>query len=171
MNFTKDNSGFICHRCLYICFGKSDMVKHSNKKNICKNNSNCLLNDMEYKDLSLNNRYYFSNDNININFLTLQELTYIVSNHNNNFINILNEKLEKELNIEQYNKNQNTTGDNQIIPDKDTNYIIYENNIRKFKCPHCNTKYIRKDSLYKHLVNNKNCIYKQNLNKLFLDEL
>ncbi len=52
MNFTKDNSGFICHRCLYVCFGKSDMVKHCNKKNICKNNSNCLFNQTEYKDLS-----------------------------------------------------------------------------------------------------------------------
>ncbi len=170
MNFTKDNSGFICHRCLYVCFGKSDMLKHCNKKNICKNNSNCLLNETEYKDLSLNNRYYFSNDIININFLTLQELKYIVLNHNNNFINILNENLEKELNIKKYNKNVKEE-DNKIIYDTNTNYIIYENNIRNFKCPHCNSKYIKKDTLYNHLVNNKNCIYKQNLNKLFLDEL
>lgn len=167
MHFTKDNSGFICHRCLYVCFGKSDMLKHCNKKNICKNNSNCLLNETEYKDLSLNNRYYFSNDIININFLTLQELKYIVLHHNNNFLNILNENLEKELNIEKYNKN--VKEDNEIIYNK--NYIIYENNIRNFKCPHCNSKYIKKDTLYNHLVNNKNCIYKQNLNKLFLDEL
>ncbi len=94
MKFTKDNSGFICHRCFYISFYKCDMIRHCDKRFVCKNISNCLLNN---KTLSTNNRYYLNNEKLNINFLTSSELLYLTINFNNNSINIIDDINNNDL--------------------------------------------------------------------------
>ncbi len=90
MKFTKENSGYVCHRCFYISFSKNDMNKHCNKKNLCKANYNCLYSDNEFKELSVNNRYYFMEHTVNINLLSISQLICLVTKYNNNIINIIN---------------------------------------------------------------------------------
>lgn len=183
MKLTKENSGYVCHRCFYISFSKNDMNKHCNKKNICKAIYNCLYSDTEYKELSINNRYYFMEKNANINFLSISQLIHLVTKYNNNVINVItnvselsnyNKKTENNLEIDlkenyKINLEKNIKIDTEEKLDitpysiqddeyvKKEDYIIFVDGVRKFKCLRCSSIYLRKENLERHLKNSKNC--------------
>ncbi len=175
--YTKENSGFICHRCFYISFTKSDMIKHCNKKNLCKTRYNCLYTEEEYKDLSIKKRYYFTEKGIDINEDILLNTTILIQlvTEFNDEINIIHNiyDLHNKNNYLNYNLYQNSILDlnkhnNQLI--KKDNYIIYENGIKKFKCLICETIYMKKENLEKHLKNPKSCENKRIFNLLIIQQ-
>jgi hypothetical protein len=182
MIYTKNNSGYICHRCFYISFTKNDMYKHCNKKNICKASYNCLFSDEEYKKLSLNNRYIFTEfdeeSKKTIYNLSVNQLIFLVTKFNNelNIIenhNLLTNEVLSKQNITQINNikediiSDEKDEDIQNIINED-DYIIYIDGIRHFKCILCGSIYKRKDSLQKHLKNKLNCENKLLFNNLLL---
>ncbi len=160
MKFTKDNSFLVCHRCLYTCFLKSDMVNHYDRKNICDmkycNTNN--YNIEEYKMLSLKKRFY---TNKKLKFYPESVLIQIINKYNDDINNIddIDNFIIKDLQIDKYN---NDINDNDI----NDNYIIIENNNRKmYKCVKCGTIYKKKDSLINHLQNEKLCLKKKIFNE------
>ncbi len=77
MNYNKDNSCFLCHKCLHPFFLKSDLQRHLDKKEPCESKYNCLLSKDEIINKSKSKRYYFYN-NINPNNLeTYQKIILI----------------------------------------------------------------------------------------------
>ena len=81
MNFTKENSGYICHRCFYIAFNKNDMYRHCNKKKMCEASYNCVYNNTEYKRLSIEKRYIFTQKNFSLSMLSTRRLTILVTEY------------------------------------------------------------------------------------------
>ena len=59
MTYTKDNSFFMCHRCLHTFFFKADVKRHLSKQKKCESQYNCLMNDHEIFLKSTNKRFYF----------------------------------------------------------------------------------------------------------------
>ncbi len=179
MKFTKENSGYICHRCFYMSFGTYEMNKHCNKKKICKSAYNCLYNDEEYKELSVKKRYYFNDKNIDISkedTLSIKQKIILVTKYNEelNIIdyNLLNEnkeiiKIDNQIEI---NKKDEINEDIEEIISEDK-YVVYIDGMRRFMCPRCKTKYKRKENLYEHLGNTKNCDTKFKFNQLMLNKL
>jgi uncharacterized C2H2 Zn-finger protein len=82
MNFTKENSGYICHRCFYISFSKYDITRHCNKKKICEASYNCIYNDHQYKELSMNKRYIFTQKDFSMSKLSTRRFTILVTEYN-----------------------------------------------------------------------------------------
>ncbi len=164
MKFTKENSGYICHRCFYISFTKSDMIKHCNKKNLCKTRYNCLFSDKEYKDLSIKKRYYFTEKNIDITkdiFLSTTKLIKLVTEFNDE-INIIQDISSL------YNEEIIENDEISIIDNKNNtiDYITFIDGIKHFMCPKCKTVYKKKETLEKHLENPQLCYKKEKFNKL-----
>lgn len=158
MKFTKDNSFLICHRCLYCCYLKSDMINHYNRKNIC-DIKYCSTNDFDfndYKELSLKKRYYSEQklkhypESVLIKFITTyhNEINNI-DDINNNFDNTTN-------NFDNITNNNEQDIKNCVI------FII--DNKKVYKCLKCGTLYKKKDSLLNHLQNDKLCYKKKIFN-------
>jgi hypothetical protein len=182
MNFNKYNSCYICHRCLYTSFLKSDMEKHCNKKKICDVKYNCLLSLKVSNELSISKRYYFieKKDDIPISELDKFYLIKLVVNYDQK-LNIITENFESYNHIESDNNGINN--ENQIIihemnnennknEENDKNYtkndysqfIVYIDGIRHFKCFECNSVYKRKENLISHLNNISICENRKILN-------
>jgi hypothetical protein len=154
MNCNKNNSCFLCHKCLHPFFLKSDLQRHLDKKEPCEAKYNCLLSNDEIKEKSIYKRYYFNNNIINpINLETYQKIN-LVNNFNDN-INIIDNlsqisnKIEKNI----INGSQNINIDE---------YIVYIDNKKHYKCYKCKTIYKRRDSMISHIFNIELC----NKNKL-----
>ncbi len=167
MNYNKNNSCYVCHKCLHKFFLKTDLERHLNKKEVCESTYNCLLTIDEIKIKSLNKRYYFNN-NINPNFLETYQIIYLINNFNEK-INIIN-----ELNIHSNNteiQNNELNNDNQINNqiNNQTNdinkHIVMIDNKKHYKCFKCNKIYKKKESLVYHLFNQELC----NKNKIIND--
>ncbi len=118
MKFTKDNSFFICHRCLYRSFLKTDMIKHYERKNIC-DIKYCETNSYtidDYKRLSINKRYYTNhtlkhypesvlikyilNFHDEINIIDDDSDIYNIINNDKKYYITNNENMECDLKIE-----------------------------------------------------------------------
>ena len=65
MNCNKNNSCFLCHKCLHPFYLKSDLQRHLDKKEPCEAKYNCLLSNEDIKEKSIYKRYYFNNNIIN----------------------------------------------------------------------------------------------------------
>ncbi len=186
MNFNKENSFFICHRCLHITFLKTDMEKHCNRFRLCEAKYNCLLSIYEVNQKSLNKRYYLCNNNVK----------EIEKYHLINLINNYNDKINIINNLFNLNKNNNYkdyTQDNEIqnnkIQSKEenlfdinnqnkeenlfniNNFIIIIDGIKHYKCPDCLTKYKKKENFINHLKNIKACENKITLNNAIKNKL
>ncbi len=162
MKFTKANSGYICHRCLYISYTITDMNKHCNKKKLCNVHYNCLYNDEEYKQLSIKKRYYFDEENIDISkekALSVKQLITLVTEYHDSFNLITN---ISELS----NKKEEVIKEDDIKGDKD--YIVYVDGERRFMCLRCETKYKRKENLEEHHKNKESCDKKLKLKESLL---
>ncbi len=61
MVYTRNNSFFICHRCLHVTFLKSDIKRHINKQYKCEAKYCCLLSPDEVATRSIHKRYFFLN--------------------------------------------------------------------------------------------------------------
>ena len=59
MTYTKDNSFFMCHRCLHTFYYKADVKRHLSKQKKCEPEYNCLMPDHEIFIKSTHKRYYF----------------------------------------------------------------------------------------------------------------
>ncbi len=196
MNYNKNNSCFICHKCLHTFFLKSDLQRHLNKKEICESKYNCLftLNDIVNK--SLNKRFYFQNP-ITIQDLEKYHLIYLVNNYDDklNIITNLSDLKNKKNNEVNYNLNQiydkslnnitnefinkpiNNIIDEQISTNEKNNnttnqqksiddFIVLINGIKKYKCNECNSLYKRKENFLDHLANKELCDKRKNINDL-----
>ena len=81
MVYTRDNSFFICHRCLYTCFLKSDIKRHMQKKNPCNSEYTHLYTKDEINTLSVGKRYYIP-DSTSLPMFTKNQLIKLVKNYN-----------------------------------------------------------------------------------------
>jgi hypothetical protein len=177
MNFNKDNSFFVCHRCLHITFLKTDMEKHCNRYRICEAKYNCLLSIQEVNEKSLNKRYYLSNNNVKE--IEKYHLINLVNNFNEK-INIINNlfHLHKNNQIEDNKIKNNQIEDNKIknnqIEDNEYDikkFIIMIDGIKHYKCPDCLTKYKKKENFVNHLKNLIACQNKIALNNAIKNKL
>ncbi len=156
MNCNKNNSCFLCHKCLHPFFLKSDLQRHLDKKEPCEAKYNCLLLNEEIKEKSIYKRYYFNNNIVNpINLETYQKINLI--NNFNDSMNIINHLSE----ISNKNDNKNNLLNNSEYINID-DYAIYIENKKHYKCNKCKTIYKRKDSMISHIFNTELC----NKNKL-----
>ncbi len=178
MNFTKNNSCYICHRCLYTAFLKSDMEKHCNKGTICDVKYNCLLLPKDSKNLSVNKRYYFvdkkddipmsSCDKFYLIKLITQyhDLLNVISNsfESYNQLEITNEETKKEE-IESNKVESREENGYSMFKNKYKEFEVYIDHVRYFKCNECETLYKRKEDLIKHFLNKSICNNKKILNQ------
>ncbi len=153
MNYNKNNSCFICHKCLHTFFLKTDLERHVSKKEVCESKYNCLLSMEDIKSKSVNKRYYFYN-NINPNSLETYQRINLVNNYH--------EKLNIIQNISEISKSNK----NPII-NKDTNinindYVFMIDQKKHYKCLECKTIYKKRESMINHIYNKDLC----NKNKL-----
>lgn len=59
MTYTKENSFFVCHRCLHTFYYKADVKRHLSKQKICDPQYNCLISNQEILLKSTHKRFYF----------------------------------------------------------------------------------------------------------------
>ncbi len=151
MNYNKNNSCFICHKCLHIFFLKTDLERHVNKKEVCESKYNCLLSMEEVKTKSAYKRYYFRN-HINPNELEKYQLIKLV-NECHEKLNIINDLSELSLikNDEKINQ--------EIDIEK---HVVMIDGKKHYKCFECNMIYKKRESMSNHLLNKELC----NKNKL-----
>jgi hypothetical protein len=178
MNFNKDNSFFVCHRCLHITFLKTDMEKHCNRYRLCEAKYNCLLSIQEINEKSLNKRYYLCNNQVKE--IEKYHLINLVNNYNEK-INIINnlfhlQKIENN-NIENNNIESNNIQSNEMqnIESENkydiNNFIIIMDGIKYYKCPDCLTKYKKKENFINHIKNTNACQNKIALNNAIQNKL
>ncbi len=86
MSYTKDNSCFLCHRCLETFHQKSSILRHLDRKNKCIEAYRCPYNDKEVNIRSLH-RFYFDGVTT-FPDLTIADKTRLVLNYNDG-INII----------------------------------------------------------------------------------
>ncbi len=59
MTYTKENSFFVCHRCLHTFYYKADVKRHLSKQKKCESEYNCLMSNQEILLKSTHKRFYF----------------------------------------------------------------------------------------------------------------
>jgi hypothetical protein len=165
MNYNKNNSCFLCHKCLHPFFLKSDLQRHLDKKEPCESKYNCLLTNEEIKEKSKNKRYYFY-DNINPNNLEIYQKIILVNKYHEK-LNVIHYLSDIKENID---NNENKIDDNEIekilsVKNIDE-FIVTIDGKKKYKCFVCNSTYKKKCSFIDHLGNKELCKKKRNLNKL-----
>ncbi len=130
------NSFYICHHCLtYKSSLKTDVIRHLNKKNKCKNNSNFSFE--ESQQCSHAKKYIFTFD---INTISIHNLNFILSSYKE-AINYIHEDYNNIHNI-QLNKNK-------IEDNSDKS--------KKLQCPRCDKNFSSKQNLLKHYKNKTIC--------------
>ena len=158
MNYSKDNSCYLCHKCLHQFFLKSDLQRHLDKKEPCESTYNCLLSNEEIKEKSLLKRYYFYN-NIHPNNLEIYQKIILVNKYN------------EKLNVIHYLSDIKNEIDNKIenpkIAKNIDECIIMIDGKKRYKCFLCDTIYKKKCSLVDHFDNKDLCDKKRALNKKF----
>ncbi len=148
---------YICHYCIdYKTKNKNDMEKHFNRKKECICN-NTLLSYKECKELSINKRYYFYFDILNLMQSDFIEITkkyndkenHIYKNYKNNTNKIIinKEEIQNNKTIDKFDK------------------LYYNNTSNKYKCIVCFTEYTSKQNMKKHILNQEKC----NINKQIND--
>ncbi len=159
MNYNKNNSCFLCHKCLHPFFLKSDLQRHLDKKEPCESKYNCLLTNEEIKEKSKNKRYYFY-DNINPNDLEIYHKIILVNKYQEklNVIYHLSD-LKEEKNIENNNNYEKV----KLIKNIDDCIVIIDGK-KRYKCFLCNTSYKNKNTLIEHFNNKELCDKKRLLN-------
>ncbi len=153
---------YICHYCVdYKTQNRKDMVKHVNRKINCKCN-NPILSYEDAKLLTLSKRFYF---HINIDELMRNELLFIINHYCNqenhiysNYKNILYSVIQNT------NKQDSHKHKSEELDEFDKLYFNIEKN--KYICDKCESEYISKQNMLKHLNNKKSCEYKQNIKKV-----
>ncbi len=171
ITFNRDNSCYICHRCLFHPFNLIDMKRHLKRKNKCSSTFPCLISNEEVIKLSLYKRYGFVSNNedtlkkFSLTNLSLYDLNYCILNYHDS-LNIIDiDSLD--------NHNQNTQN---IENTQNIDLTIISNNkdvlnIKKetYKCLDCNTIYIKKENFLKHIasskINKKKCENKRLYNE------
>ncbi len=161
MNYNKNNSCYLCHNCLHPFFLKSDLQRHLDKKEPCKESYYCLLSNEEIKEQSLLKRYYFYN-NICPNNLDISQKIILVNNYN------------QKLNIIYYLSDIKNENDNKIhnkienlkIPKNIDECIIMIDGKQRYQCFLCKTHYKKKSSLLDHYNNEELCKRKKNINEI-----
>ncbi len=169
--YNKNNSFFICYKCLHMAFLKSDLNKHLNKINSCEAKCNILLTNEENAKLSLNNRFYL-NKPINIKELEKEHLIIFVTRYFNklNIISDLNNidknKIFNINDIEIYNEIEKIK---QIKSFDDC--VIVINGEKKYKCFDCKTIYKRKENLIEHFRNQNLCNKQKEINQCIKNKI
>ena len=161
---------YICHYCIdYKTPNRKDMVRHFNRKNICKCN-NPLNSYNDAKCLSLSKKYYFHfnydnlirSDYINIiNFFTELE-NHIYENYNTKMF--LNNKIKENNNL--IIKNNFKEDDESEDDDNEETSLCnefkkmyYNEEKNKYICDRCLAEYKSKRNLVKHLTKSNKCEY------------
>ncbi len=194
MNYNKNNSCFICHKCLKPFFYKNDLQRHLNKKEICESKYNCLLSINDIINKSINKRFYFINS-ITINDLEKYHLISLVNNYHdklniignlselnnkNNLITTVNNLVNNSINNTDNNLINNTDNNlvnclineaNQIINPNNKSksiddFIIVIDGKKKYKCLDCNSVYKRRENFLEHLDNKELCEKRKKINNL-----
>ena len=169
---------YICHYCIdYKTSSRKDMVRHFNRKNICKcNNPLNSYNDCKY--LSLSKKYYFyfnfnnlfRSDFINIiNYFTDIE-NHIREDYNTQFTNKIKKEIFDNSELIKINNNLNKNidyDDEDDDSDEENNESLctefkkmyYNAEKKKYICDKCNTEYKSKRNLVKHLTKSNKCEY------------
>ncbi len=167
MNYNKDNSCFICHKCLHTFFLKSDLERHLHKKEVCDSAYNCLLSLEEIRVRSLNKRYYFSNNIINPLNLEIYQLIHLVNNFDKK-LNIIYSLID--LSMQNTNEKQNIS-QNDLSNIDLKNHIVMIDGKKNYKCLNCSTVYKRKESLISHIYNKDLCDRNKGKNQIIGNDL
>jgi hypothetical protein len=157
---------YICHYCIdHRTPNRKDMIKHLNRKNNCKCN-NPIVSYETAKLLTLSKKYYF---HININELMRNDLLFIINhycyeenhiydNYYQSIMNNINSNKKEEIKEEEENDEKEE--------DDEFKKMYYNKEKNKYVCDKCNSEYISKQNMLKHLNNKKACKYKQNINQV-----
>ncbi len=164
MNYNKDNSCYLCHKCLHSFFLKSDLQRHLDKKEPCESKYNCLLSNEDIKNESLSKRYYFY-DNINPNNLEIYQKIILVNKYDEklNIIHNLSDIIQTN-NLNDNKDNQDNLDNIKLIKNIDDCIIIIDGK-KKYQCVLCNTMYKNKNTLLLHFDNKELCDKKKSLNQ------
>ncbi len=169
---------YICHYCnSYICHHRKDMVNHCSRKLKCPCNS--LLSYDECSVLSLYKKFYFYFD---IEHLTKDDIMYIVKNYINDDNHIYEDykkysistnlksntyfkQLEslENMYLESDEEEDNNDEVDSIFNGDEFKKMYYYPKIDRYVCDKCMCQYKTKQNLLKHLNNEKQCKYKQNI--------
>jgi hypothetical protein len=159
MNYNKDNSCYLCHKCLHSFFLKSDIQRHLDKKEPCESKYNCLLSNEDIKEKSLSKRYYFYND-IRPCDLEIYQKIVLVNKYNLKF-NVIS---ELSSNKEDDNKTETKSENVKLLKSVD-DCIVIINDKKRYRCALCNTDYKNKNTLIQHFSNKDLCDKKKAINK------
>jgi uncharacterized C2H2 Zn-finger protein len=179
-HYNRDNSIFLCHRCLHTFHRMEDIKRHLSRDNRCVSTYTCFFNDKEISTNSLR-RYCFCGVT-KAPTLTNNQKIYLIHNHTEDLNYITLDSLKYDINTDMYGNESskrlidNTTDrvDKQKSESIDVNKfdkhieacIITVSGKEKYKCPHCTTVYDHKSSLIRHIKKGTTCKARSKVIKL-----
>ncbi len=118
---------YICHYCVdYKTSNRKDMVKHFNRKNICKCN-NPINSYEDSKELTLSKKFYFHFD---ISNLIRSDYLFII-NHYNNFENHIYTDYMNSLKTKEISENNKDNIENNLVDNHNLLNEIITNSLQK----------------------------------------
>ncbi len=169
----RDNSVFLCHRCLHTFHRPEDIKRHISRYHKCVSSYTCFFNDKEVSANSLR-RYVFCGVT-KAPTLTSNQKIYLVHNYTDDINYITLDALKYDINSDMYGKEpskaivDNKPSDS-IVGNKMDKYlndcIITVNGKDKYRCPHCTTLYSHKNSLVNHIKKGTTCKTRSKVIKL-----